>query len=260
MLALCDALQFHWLKPYLKNKFKSFSEGSMYHSQAQRTFVMYYVDLEDEAKLTDILGKLGYQDYFKEPQVRRALATKKMSENDEGSEATVTTAPGELRLIMRDRVEGSTQGLLNQKKMEVQGAFGEDCPQQHDQQKKAAWVKCIRAQAFETLENAAQKATEKLRRAVRWLKRTHPVTVVAPSEAEPEVAPTQASTPTEVQIKFPLFGRGSQGHPCVKGVYQRALQPFTRHAGWKERKKYDDEKDNKKPGGKGRGAKPAANA
>eukprot|EP00854_Cymbomonas_tetramitiformis_P002723 gene2723-biopygen2661 len=94
----------------------------------------------------------------------------------------------------------------------------------------------------------AQKATEKLRRAVRWLKRTHPVTVVAPSEAEPEVAPTQASTPTEVQIKFPLFGRGSQGHPCVKGVYQRALQPFTRHAGWKERKKYDDEKDNKKPG------------
>ncbi|KAK3236260.1 hypothetical protein CYMTET_53586 [Cymbomonas tetramitiformis] len=55
-------------------------------------------------------------DYFKEPQVmRRALATKKMSENDEGSKATVTTAPEEMRLIIIDRVEGSAQGLLNQK-------------------------------------------------------------------------------------------------------------------------------------------------
>ncbi|KAK3243812.1 hypothetical protein CYMTET_46550 [Cymbomonas tetramitiformis] len=71
----------------------------------------------------------------------------------------------------------------------------------------------------------AQKATEKMKRAVRWLKRSHPVTVVAPSEAEPEVPPAQASTPTEVQIRFPLFGRGSQGHPCIKCVYQRALQP-----------------------------------
>ncbi|KAK3246410.1 hypothetical protein CYMTET_44053 [Cymbomonas tetramitiformis] len=57
------------------------------------------------------------QDYFKEPQVKRALTTKKMNEDDEGSEATVTTVSEELRLIIRDRVEGSVQGLLNQKKV-----------------------------------------------------------------------------------------------------------------------------------------------
>ncbi|KAK3289030.1 hypothetical protein CYMTET_3518, partial [Cymbomonas tetramitiformis] len=55
------------------------------------------------------------QDYFKEQQVKRALATKKMNEDADGGEATVTTVPEELRLIIRDRVEGSVQGLLNQK-------------------------------------------------------------------------------------------------------------------------------------------------
>ncbi|KAK3241958.1 hypothetical protein CYMTET_48318 [Cymbomonas tetramitiformis] len=42
---------------------------------------------------------------------------------------------------------------------------------------------------------------------------------------EPSAPPVMASTPMEVQIKFPLFGRGSRGPPCSKGVYQRALQP-----------------------------------
>ncbi|KAK3269843.1 hypothetical protein CYMTET_21740 [Cymbomonas tetramitiformis] len=53
------------------------------------------------------------QDYFKEPQVKRALATKKVSEDNEGSEGTVTTVSEEL--IIRDRMEGTVQGLLNQK-------------------------------------------------------------------------------------------------------------------------------------------------
>jgi len=71
----------------------------------------------------------------------------------------------------------------------------------------------------------AQKESERMRRVRRWLTRTHPITVVAPGMAEPGVAPAQPSTPTEVQIRFPLFGRGSEGHPSAKGVYQRALQP-----------------------------------
>ncbi|KAK3242120.1 hypothetical protein CYMTET_48167 [Cymbomonas tetramitiformis] len=61
MLALCDALQFHWCKPYLKTRFRSFTEGSMCHKLTDQTFVMYYVDLEDEDEFTDILVKLGYQ-------------------------------------------------------------------------------------------------------------------------------------------------------------------------------------------------------
>jgi len=53
------------------------------------------------------------QDYFKEPQVERALTKKKRSENKEDSDvATITTVSEELRLIIRDRVEGSAQGLL----------------------------------------------------------------------------------------------------------------------------------------------------
>ncbi|KAK3259246.1 hypothetical protein CYMTET_31744 [Cymbomonas tetramitiformis] len=71
----------------------------------------------------------------------------------------------------------------------------------------------------------AQRAVEKMRRALRWLKRSRPITVVAPGKTEPNAAPAQASQPTEVQIRFPLFGKGSQGAPSSKGVYQRALQP-----------------------------------
>ena len=56
------------------------------------------------------------QDYFKEPQVERALTKKKKSENKEDSDvATITTVSEELRLIIRDRVEGSAQILLQQK-------------------------------------------------------------------------------------------------------------------------------------------------
>ncbi|KAK3241959.1 hypothetical protein CYMTET_48319 [Cymbomonas tetramitiformis] len=56
------------------------------------------------------------QDYFKESQVVRALSKKKVCENkDSNDTATVTTVPEELRLIIRDRVTGSAQGLLNQK-------------------------------------------------------------------------------------------------------------------------------------------------
>ncbi|KAK3258813.1 hypothetical protein CYMTET_32158 [Cymbomonas tetramitiformis] len=57
------------------------------------------------------LQDLRRQGYFKDPQVRRALVTNKMSENDEEGEATVTTAPEELRLIISNRVEGSAQGI-----------------------------------------------------------------------------------------------------------------------------------------------------
>ncbi|KAK3254140.1 hypothetical protein CYMTET_36639 [Cymbomonas tetramitiformis] len=71
----------------------------------------------------------------------------------------------------------------------------------------------------------AQRAVEKMRRALRWLKRSRPITVVAPGRTEPNAAPAQASQPTEVQIRFPPFGKGSQGAPSSKGVYQRALQP-----------------------------------
>ncbi|KAK3255857.1 hypothetical protein CYMTET_34983 [Cymbomonas tetramitiformis] len=58
-----------------------------------------------------------------------------------------------------------------------------------------------------------QKAVERMRRAMRWLKRTHPVTVVAPGEAEPDVAPAQASTPTEVGS----LGGGKDGDEAEKG-------------------------------------------
>ncbi|KAK3235817.1 hypothetical protein CYMTET_54001 [Cymbomonas tetramitiformis] len=55
------------------------------------------------------------QDHFKEALVKRALTKKKSSDDGDQEGATITTVPEELRLIIRDRVEGSTQGVLNQK-------------------------------------------------------------------------------------------------------------------------------------------------
>jgi len=58
------------------------------------------------------------QDYFREPQVKRALSKKKVCDENLDADAdntTITTVAEELRLIVRDRVEGSAQGLLNQK-------------------------------------------------------------------------------------------------------------------------------------------------
>ena len=54
------------------------------------------------------------QDYFKEALVKRALTREKVS-NEGEQKTTITTIPEELRLIIRDRVEGSAQGVLNQK-------------------------------------------------------------------------------------------------------------------------------------------------
>ena len=55
------------------------------------------------------------QDHFKEALVKRALTKKKSSDDGDLEGATITTVPEELRPIIRDRVEGSAQGVLNQK-------------------------------------------------------------------------------------------------------------------------------------------------
>ncbi|KAK3254139.1 hypothetical protein CYMTET_36638 [Cymbomonas tetramitiformis] len=55
------------------------------------------------------------QDHFKEALVKRALTKKKSCDDGDQEGATITTVPEELRLIIRDRVEGSAQGVLTQK-------------------------------------------------------------------------------------------------------------------------------------------------
>jgi len=66
------------------------------------------------------------QDYFKEALVKRALTRKRVSNDEEREKTTITTIPEELRLIVRDRVEGSAQGVLNQKVLAGQMQSSDD--------------------------------------------------------------------------------------------------------------------------------------
>ncbi|KAK3256514.1 hypothetical protein CYMTET_34354 [Cymbomonas tetramitiformis] len=63
------------------------------------------------------------------------------------------TAPGPPAEVEGRQLPGSST-YTGCRKCKLKEHLARDYPQQHDQQKKAAWVKCIWAEAFETLENA----------------------------------------------------------------------------------------------------------